>query len=427
MVSATSDVTKGMEPYLDYARFLDALISMVSDVGFENCKSEVAHALNGGASEALRSHVKLSKLKQHGAFFTTEKIAQHAIAPLAQKVGGSVFDPACGAGDLLLRWAENLPLRSTLERTLQSWGDLLAGTDINPEFIAVAKRRLILCALSKNNRWSMSPDAKADDFFPALRIRDFFDEECDYRSTLVMNPPFSQQQINESWASGKTSLAAVFFMRALHQLSKGQRIAAILPEVLRSGSRYAKWRKIVGDMLQFERFESLGKFSNLVDVDVFLLQGQRGEPKIPNLWNQKVASLRLESLCDVKVGTVVPHRDKQCGPLVRYLCTSSLPSDGEFSGGDYRNVSSRTVQTPFVAVRRTSSPSDRTRPVATIVTGEGPVALENHLISLRPHDGTLSACRQIYELLRSQKTRTILDETIRCRHLTTSAIKNLPI
>ncbi len=427
MVNPESDDPQGMEPYADYARFLDALISGISEFGFKNYRSEVAHALNGGASEALRSEVRLSELKRHGAFFTTEKIARHAIEPLAKETGGAVYDPACGAGDLLLRWAENLPLRASLSSTLESWGNLLVGSDTNPEFISVAKRRLLLCALSRNSRWRFNPKGRADDLFPQLQVQDFLNKGIAQRATLVMNPPFNQVRINESWASGKTSLAAVFLMKALALLAEGERVAAILPEVLRSGSRYEKWRQIVGEMLVFERFESLGKFSKIVDVDVFLLQGRRGAPVCPNLWKRPDASPKLESICNVRVGTVVPHRDKQAGPLVRYLCTSSLPSSGEYCGGEFRRVPSQTVATPFVAVRRTSSPSDRIRPVATIVTGKGPVALENHLISLRPHDGKLATCRLIYDLLRSPRTRSSLDQTIRCRHLTTSAIRNLPL
>jgi hypothetical protein len=78
-------------------------------------------------------------------------------------------------------------------------------------------------------------------------------------------------------------------------------------------------------------------------------------------------------------------------------------------------------------VRRTSSPSDPHRAVATVVLGKRPVAVENHLIVLLPKNKTLRACRQAMRLLRDDSTDKRLDRTMRCRHLTVEAVASLPI
>lgn len=58
-----------------------------------------------------------------------------------------VYDPTCGAGDLLLRWANDLPVFPDLKRTIDAWEPLLIGCEIFPEFLRVAKGLGRLAAL----------------------------------------------------------------------------------------------------------------------------------------------------------------------------------------------------------------------------------------------------------------------------------------
>lgn len=81
---------------------------------------------------------------------------------------------------------------------------------------------------------------------------------------------------------------------------------------------------------------------------------------------------------------------------------------------------------PFVAIRRTSGPRDRSRAVATIVRGRRAVAVENHVIVCLPEDGSIERCRALLARLRSSRTDDWLNRRIRCRRLTTSAVAGVP-
>ena len=66
------------------------------------------------------------------------------------------------------------------------------------------------------------------------------------------------------------------------------------------------------------------------------------------------------------------------------------------------------------------------RAIATIITGKEEVSVENHLIVLIPHDLSLESCKELMLRLRSKETDEWLNERIRCRHLTVSALNELP-
>ena len=81
---------------------------------------------------------------------------------------------------------------------------------------------------------------------------------------------------------------------------------------------------------------------------------------------------------------------------------------------------------PFVVVRRTSSPSDRNRAVATVIVGEKSVAVENHLLVLLPKDGEVKNCHKLVQVLALAGTNDFLNAGIRCRHLTTGVVAQIP-
>src|SRR5690606_37489590 len=71
-------------------------------------------------------------------------------------------------------------------------------------------------------------------------------------SHVVMNPPFSiwQSPNKYYWKSGKINAAGVVFDLFLRILPKGCSLVAILPDVLRSGSRYNLFRDFCSLNLQ---------------------------------------------------------------------------------------------------------------------------------------------------------------------------------
>lgn len=436
----TSSVALKMKSYLLYSNKLDTLLNEIEwGAKLQLRKQRVIHSLNGGASEELHQIVSNRQIRRNGTFFTGELLGRRAVSRLVKNkllLQGPVYDPTCGAGDLLLRWAEFLPIESSLVSTLRIWEKLLFGTDLHPEFIQVAKRRLVLQALVRGARLKRSSPPRIEDLFPGLTAGDILkrDQIIPREATLLMNPPFTliKAPNNCDWASGSVSMAAVSFMKFLDRCSIGQHVIAILPDVLRSGTRYARWRNKVVEKLRISRLDVYGRFDSCTDIDVFIAEGQvDGGRKLKVGWTKGTVAARsaqLKSFCKISVGAVVPHRDPKKGPWKLYVEVANLPAWGIVRKiCTHRRFEGSTVEPPFVAVRRTSSPSDPERAIATIVSGKEPVALENHLIALKPKDGKVGTCKLIMRSLKDTRTREWLNKRIRCRHLTVMALRDLPL
>ncbi|RYD81042.1 MAG: hypothetical protein EOP84_11525 [Verrucomicrobiaceae bacterium] len=235
----------------------------------------------------------------------------------------------------------------------------------------------------------------------------------------------------KGWASGKVSLAAIIYLRSLESAENGQSISAILPDVLRSGSRYKRWRDEVQKLLSPTSFSIAGKFSDHADVDVFTLSGTKQEANnasIGWLGGQEPASATLDQVATVRVGSVVVHRLDGTGKLVPLLNTSKAPPWGAIKQIRGKiHFGGTTVRGPLVVVRRTSSPSDNTRAIATLVDSNQEFAVDNHLITILPLDKKLATCRKIVKMLSDSRTQNWFNTRIRCRHLTVGSLKEIPL
>ena len=115
-----------------------------------------------------------------------------------------------------------------------------------------------------------------------------------------MNPPFTYQPAPEHllWSSGRTSTAAMFLAKAVDQSQRGTKITAILPDVIRTGSRYERLRSLVGERLKIASIETYGQFDQWTDVDVFVLKGEIKENPVgvsDTGWWKKQLGLHWES------------------------------------------------------------------------------------------------------------------------------------
>lgn len=427
-----------MRAYAQYASRLDALIEDL-DWGHRLPRQNegLLHNLNGGAADALRELVGSTDISESGAFFTPKALAQNSVEETFLRIGdgnNKAMDPAFGAGDLLLRWAEMLPIHRSLENTLDNWGCLLSGFELHPEFIAVAKRRLVLLALSRGAKLEKGCAPGWNSLFPQLRQSDFIttQERPSNIAVIVMNPPFTAMPapVGCKWAKGRVNAAAVFLEQSLVRSQGGQRIVAILPEVLRSGTRYSRWRELVAGKMSISRCDSWGRFSEHADVDVFILEGITHLGVPGGNWPKSAAEsgrLVLGEMAKIAVGPVVPHRHKEVGSNVPYITAKSIPAWKSVRKiQDHRRFEGTIFKPPFVVVRRTSSPHDQSRAIGTVVGGNKSVAVENHLLVVRPISGLIKDCRRILRSLKSRSTTKWLNERIRCRHLTTTVMKELP-
>jgi len=395
--------------------------------------------LNGETAKALNSIIPAKIRKQGGIFFTGHKLSERVavrVKPLIKK-GYKITDPACGAGNLLMSCASHLPMGDSLKQTLQIWSDRLFGYDIYPQFIKATRLRLILLASSAHKKKGVTlklPDhdkilqgIESGDGFAHLTLTGGL-------NCVVVNPPFGHTiaPLDCQWASGKVQVAGLFLERLIKMYPQGQHIVAILPDVLRSGSRYDKWRKMVANLCRSVEIEITGRFDDQTDVDVFILHlvTEKSDKHIsewPNSENRASSHhYCLSDLFDIHVGPVVPYRDPHKGSWKSYVdCSSAKPWE-VVSKLPKRRFNGTSFTPPFVVIRRTSNPADKSRAVAAIINTKSQTTVENHLIVLKPKDKSLNKCRDLIKSLKDDRTNGWLNNRIRCRHLTVSAIKELP-
>jgi hypothetical protein len=377
--------------------------------------------------------VDLVDLRRMGAFFTGERLAANVVSRAGRPTTWSkVVDPACGCGDLLLAAARKMPIHGDVESTLQRWGEVLHGIDCIPDFVDVARQRLMLLALLRGARITPGDLPCLNVVLPNIVTDD--GRRHEYLSgadVVLMNPPYGNIPTPKpvTWTSGLVTESALWVTEIIERLPQGARLVAVLPDVLRSGSRYAKWRAEIAKASRVLQLRSAGQFDALTDVDVFVLVAKRSVRGSKASWpTWPTAALSLGELCSVMVGPVVDGRDPHDGSSAPYITTRELPQSGEFTAVRERRFSRRLFKPPFVVVRRTSRPTvgqQRLRPV--IIRGPRDVAVENHLLVLRPNKPTLATCRALAACLVDQRTTDWLNQRIRTRHLTVSALREVPL
>ncbi|MFK4056853.1 N-6 DNA methylase [Brevundimonas sp. NPDC046655] len=389
--------------------------------------------LNGVPYSVFRREIDIDTRREIGAFFSSGDMAAALAKMISGRIkdDGLVLDPTCGIGDLLLARAADLPVADTLESTVAAWGKQLAGFDTRSDLIRLCKARLCLMARARGGFTDEIDPLAA---FPLIIESDMMAQESDSllarADAILFNPPFGKTTWARKlgWAAGEINAAAIFLDRLTAAIRPETPIAAVLPEVLRCGSRYERFRTTLTARGYDGSFKVEGRFDAWTDVDVFTtLLIRTNSPAA--LWRTDIADsgCTVDDFYEVRVGSVVPHRDPVTGPSRAYICAKTTPAwDADFKPETRRPYAGRVFAPPFVAIRRTSSPSDRFRAVATVVTGKDPVAVENHLLVALPRDGTLKACKALMRALRAERTNARLNDLMRCRHLTTGAIKTLP-
>ncbi|MEE4235022.1 N-6 DNA methylase [Pseudomonas viridiflava] len=392
-------------------------------------------------AKKVRELIDIATLRESGVFFTSDALAEKAINSFNVPIADSAFvvDPTCGSGSLLVAASRKLPIMPLASETLKKWGKQLCGIDLFPEFVYCTKLRLVLESLIRG--------AEADKSLPELLdlLINIHTGDCLEKKEIIaeathlaLNPPYSNSRTaaKYSWANGKINNAAIYYYELSQTLKSGSSISAILPDVLRSGSRFESWRNAVEPTLTISKVSVEGRFDTKTDIDIFILNGLIDKKSSSRVeWQTSetlgtAGSPKLRDHFEIAVGAVVPYRDPHEGKLYAYIHPKILPRWGEIGKiPESRKFLGRVFQPPFVAIRRTSGPRDRHRAVPTLILGKRLVAVENHLIVLMPKCGALDRCRELLELLELLKESHVndfLNNRIRCRHLTVSAISEIP-
>lgn len=386
--------------------------------------------LNGAAADAARRLISIDTRRKAGVFFSSEAIAGEALAGIDVLPQATYIDPAMGAGDLLLAVAARLPLAESLDATLADWGHALRGLDLHEEFVQAAKLRLLLLAAIRTGN-EPPPTVDIERLFPLIRVGNGLCLDSPIEAThILLNPPFGRTLAPKDfpWATGNTSLASVFVESVTARARPTATVCAILPDVLRTGSNYSTFRRGVEQRSRVTRVASLGRFDKWTDVDAFVLQMQIGEAsRAVAWWRDEPALSTVGAHFDLSVGSVVPHRDLEGAPAVRYLSPRVLPTSGCFNVGNapIRGYTSRLFRPPFVAIRRTSAPGPG-RLKCVVVSGGESVSIENHLLVAEPKTGDLEDCERLQQSLEAPESDDRLNDRIRCRHLTTASVAGLP-
>ena len=354
---------------------------------------------------------------------TPAALADQAVAAIPGRLGHStIIDPASGCGDLLLS-----AMRAAAAND-EAGSVKFEGTDRERELVAIAQARLNLFA--RSDGWTQFGGQAAVDIQvgDGNRVPGRFGSDC----VIVLNPPFGQSiaPATCTWSSGLTSSAALFLDGVLGRMDDGCRLSAILPDVIRSGSRYGKLRQLVAKRLRIESVKPLGLFDPHADIDVFLLAGTA--ETTPDLqegdWIEKsAADTTLADHFDVSVGPVVDNRDPKRGPWRPFITSRSVSGEVGLEPTLRRRFRGRAISPPFAVTGRTSRPTEGSgsRLQVSVVTGSQPVAVENHLLVVKPHSGTLEDCLRAKTHLESPEVSQFLDHRIRLRHLTVQALKEI--
>jgi len=386
----------------------------------------------------VRELIDIATLRESGVFFTSDSLAEKAINNFNIPINEDSFivDPTCGSGSLLVAASKKMPIADSASETLKQWGLQLCGFDIYPEFVECTKLRIVLETLVRGAK----PDKSLKELTNLLtniQVGNCLEnkETISKATHLALNPPYNNSKgiVKYNWARGKINNAAIFYFELSLTLKHGCSISAILPDVLRSGSRFESWRMTVEEKLANTKVSTEGRFDKNTDIDIFLINGiikktdrQEIQWQPVKIYGDK-SNTTIGDHFKVSVGAVVPFRDPHEGPNYSYIHPKTLPRWGEVKKiPEKRKFLGRVFQPPFVVIRRTSGPRDRYRAVPTLILGKRLVAVENHLLVLTPIDGDLNHCRELLKLLKKEQVNVYLNNRIRCRHLTVSAVSEIP-
>ncbi|NWB54457.1 hypothetical protein [Pseudomonas sp. F8002] len=394
----------------------------------------VSDLMNGHATDFVYNTLSLSDRRSHGVFFSGASWAKKILAGRDLTGWQRFVDPSVGVGDLLLEVCRSLPLNKTANDTIKDWADRLVAVDLRKSFLDIAWMRVQALAFhrhaaEKGQSNKIIFKELPDNFLvgDALEI----DLQLTPNDCVVMNPPYQRIQAPEnSFAGkGKRSAAALHLEHIIRTAPPGVGIFALIPDVLRSGSSYAKFRMELTNLINLISFEPFGAFGTQADIDVAILVATSKAPEEvfiepdPEVCNE----LCVEEFFSVSVGPVVPHRTPTNGKLCGYLTAKNAAVGEEIkAASEFATYNCRIERGPFVIVRRTSSPSDKKRARSTLFSSREETLVENHLLILKPKDRKISTCRLLLNVLDHERTDAWLNHRIRCRHLTVGAIKSLP-
>ena len=420
--------------YNSFVNHLNSHFERFSTAPEKKWREEALKCIDGLADSELRRLVTLETRRSYGAFFTPMNLAKRVVEDMFPKldVNSVIYDPACGAGNLLLTTWDYLKTNRINPMNDQ----YLIGTDIHSEFVNAAESRLAIkdLILRLENKTANKQDSNCFiiNQLDGLANNDFYKKA----THIFVNPPFNLTPVGEDvyWSKGLASAAALFLDRIIQYVNVGTTITAILPEVLRSGSRYNTWRGMVLSNCTNERVKLYGQFDNHADIDVFAITLKKRNAPLPLMsLTHKFQPVRnakhtISDSFSVCVGAVVDNRDRHSGKRRGYIVSRGLKGWSiQTHFEQTRKHPGKSFKGPIIVIKRTSRMGDEKRAIATILNTSNPVYIDNHLIVLVPKSGSLQDCQEAMASLKDPRTDSWLNMEIRCRHLTVKVVSEIPL
>lgn len=418
--------------YTEFVNLLKLSLKTFKTNQRDTWEDSASKYIDGLASDEARRLISIDTRRKYGIFFTNSKLAKIVFRELKPNFDkhSTIYDPACGAANLIISAYDFCNEKKiAIDDKIH-----FVGTDIHSEFIEAAKLRCAISQLLFTGKLTNSNKVKDTVFNFAQADGLFMNKFYDQATHIIVNPPFNliSPEENLSWSNGKVSAAALFIDKIVQFINPRTAIYAILPEVLRNGSNYEKWRKMVNEKCIAGTPKLLGQFDKHADVDVFAIKLIKRK-KVTHIVS-KEASLNtnaittIEDLFDICVGPVVDNRDPKCGENKRFLVSKGLKGwNVQTDIMLYRRHTGKSFMGPFVVIKRTSRMGDHHRAIATIINIHESVYIDNHLIVLTPKSKSLEDCYILLSILKDKKTDDWINEKIRCRHLTVKIVSKIPL
>lgn len=423
-----------MNGEISLSSFATTLMSAGSPDDETMSEKLVSDLMNGHATDFVYSTLSLADRRKHGIFFSGPAWAKKILSGQKMARWQRFIDPSVGVGDLLIEVCNYLPLEGSPSKTIEDWAGRLVAIDLRKSFLDIAWLRIQALAV---HRHSVEKNQTSDFVFRGLPknfiVGDALTIDLNLRQydCVVMNPPYQRiiAPTKSIVGKGKRSAAALHLEHVILQAPPGVGVFALVPDVLRSGSSYERFRREFREIADVSSFDPFGAFGIQADIDVAILAATTKAPTCENqvVKMESTQDKKVGDFFDVSVGPVVPHRTPITGKMYGYLTAKNAVVGKDISlPEEFASYACRVEKGPFVIVRRTSSPSDRKRARSTLVTYSKELLVENHLLILKPKDKKVSTCRALLRVLNDQSTDMWLNKFIRCRHLTVGSLKQLP-
>lgn len=222
---------------------LKRALDLIDEIDFSQLDTDV----KGDLYEDLLNQIEAAG--ELGQFLTPRHIIRFIVQMIDPKIGGTVYDPACGSGGFLLIAYELIKLKNSDSKLIYEYnavkrgpGDRLSreqwnfiqnetfyGQDVDPEMVRLTLMNFFLHGLEESDIKRKDTIAGPED-----------EEDLRQYDVIMTNPPFAgkvdKERIKKSLPIKSTKTQILFLGHVIDALKIGGQAGIILPEGVLFGS-----------------------------------------------------------------------------------------------------------------------------------------------------------------------------------------------